>query len=121
MLGGLAIWGMLLGPAGFIEYRIDNHFTGRSVLADFAVVVAPVYLYTLLAAFLLQLHLVAREHGTKVLPAMHCTLVRLPAQLRERAADARSAFRTSAARRPRGVTHTVAIVDRPTTGPHRGA
>jgi glycosyl transferase family 87 len=71
---GAAIWVLLLGPAGFLEYRLDDHFVGTSRMADVFVILAPIYLYVLIAAFALQALLVAASSGSSVTRSVRGTL-----------------------------------------------
>lgn len=100
MAAGLGVWVMLCGPAQVLEYSIDPLTSKHSLVADLAVIVAPFYLFTLIAAFVIQLVLVAHVRGVRVLPAVRATVIGAPRLLGEWGTDARAALVGTLRRRP---------------------
>jgi hypothetical protein len=62
----IAIWVALIGPAGFIEYRLVDHWNSSGLSADVLVILAPVYLYVLAGAFILQLVVIGRVRNIRL-------------------------------------------------------
>jgi len=99
-LATAAIWILLIGPAEVWEYAVDPGVSGTSRLADLYVVLAPAYLWVTVAAFVLQLVVVARARGLRVLPAVQETVRQTPVLLRDWVRDAGMALRTGRRGRP---------------------
>jgi alpha-1,2-mannosyltransferase len=78
VLAGLAVWLALLGPAEVIEYSLDQGLAGRGLGTALLVLIAPMYLYTLIGAFVLQLRLVARARGLAIPTAVRRAVASLP-------------------------------------------
>jgi hypothetical protein len=79
----VAIWVALIGPAGFIEYRLVDHWNRPGLSADALVILAPMYLYVLVGAFFLQLVVIGRVRNlrlTKSLTGMPRTLPNVTAE-----------------------------------------
>jgi hypothetical protein len=97
----IAIWVMLIGPAGFIEYRLVDHWNRPGLSADALVILAPIYLYVLVAAFFLQLVLIGRMRKVRLaesLTGMPRTLPNITAQFAHDAWSALPAVITRTAR-----------------------
>jgi hypothetical protein len=62
-LGTVLAWLALCGPLTTVEYFIWNHIGNRPIITDLGVVVAPIYLYALVAVFALQIHLYRLASG----------------------------------------------------------
>jgi hypothetical protein len=69
-LAGVVGWVLLAGPAEFAEYLFDPGVTTASHAAPLFDLLAPVYLWVTVAGFVLQLLVVTRVRGTRVLPAV---------------------------------------------------
>jgi uncharacterized protein YqcC (DUF446 family) len=92
---------MLIGPAGFIEYRLVDHWNRPGLSADALVILAPIYLYVLVAAFFLQLVLIGRMRKVRLaesLTGMPRTLPNITAQFAHDAWSALPAVITRTAR-----------------------
>lgn len=100
MAAGLGVWLMLCGPAQVIEYSIDPLTSKHSLVADLAVIVAPFYLFTLIAAFVIQLVFVAQMREVRILPEVRKTVIGAPRLLGEWGTDARAALVATRRRRP---------------------
>lgn len=87
-LGTLLIWVLLAGPTELAEYALDPGVGARSRAAALFVLAAPVYLWVGVGAFVLQLMVVARARGLRLLPAAGATLRGAPALALEWLADA---------------------------------
>lgn len=66
----IAVWVALIGPAGFIEYRLVDHWGRPGLSADAFVILAPIYLYVLIGAFFLQLVLIGRTCNVRLTDAL---------------------------------------------------
>ncbi len=73
-LAGALGWVLLAGPAEFAEYLFDPGITTASHAAPLFDLLAPVYMWVTVAGFILQLLVVTRIRGTRVLPAVEQTL-----------------------------------------------
>jgi len=91
-VAAVAIWVALIGPAGFVEYRVVDHWNRPGLSADALVILAPIYLYVLVAAFLLQLVLIARVRKIRVADSLAGMPRTLPSITAEFAHDAWSAL-----------------------------
>lgn len=100
MAAGLGVWVMLCGPAQVLEYSIDPLTSRHSVLADLAVIVAPFYLFTLIAAFAVQLVLVAQVRDVRLRSEVRATIIGAPRLVAEWGTDARAALLATLQRRP---------------------
>jgi arabinofuranan 3-O-arabinosyltransferase len=88
--GVVAIWALLLGPAGAVEYALLNHV--NSSVGAIIVVVAPVYLYAVVAAFAMQVHVLDQQRTTTLRAAVGTLMAASPSLFRTWVADARSAL-----------------------------
>jgi hypothetical protein len=91
-LAALLLWVSLVGPAEVWEYALDPGLLGRSRGDALFVLLAPAYMWVTVAAFVLQLVVVARLRGVRVLPAAGEALRRAPFLIAEWARDAGSAL-----------------------------
>jgi hypothetical protein len=69
-LAAVVGWVLLAGPAEFAEYLFDPGITTASRAAPLFDLLAPVYMWVTVAGFVLQLLVVTRIRGTRVLPAV---------------------------------------------------
>jgi hypothetical protein len=86
------VWVLLAGPAEFAEYVFDTGVTVQSHAAVVFNLLAPVYLWVTVAAFVLQLLVVAHIRGLRVVPAVGATLRGAPGLLGAWLRDAGSAL-----------------------------
>jgi hypothetical protein len=86
------VWVLLAGPAEFAEYVLDTGVTVQSHAAVLFNLLAPVYLWVTVAAFILQLLVVAHIRGLRVVPAVGATLHGAPGLLMAWLRDAGSAL-----------------------------
>jgi hypothetical protein len=97
----IAVWVALIGPAGFIEYRLVDLWNRPGLTADALVILAPIYLYVLVGAFILQLVVIGRVrnvHLTESLTRMPRTLPNATAEFVHDAWSALPGVSTGAAR-----------------------
>ncbi len=76
---GVVIWVLMLGPVEVAETVLGAGISTGSAAAPIYVLLAPLYLWLGVAAFVLQLIVVARVRGLGVLPAAAGTVRRAPA------------------------------------------
>ena len=75
------IWVLLAGPAELAEYVLDTGVTVHGQAAPLFTLLAPVYLWVTVAAFVLQLLVVAHARGLCLLPAVGETVRGAPGLL----------------------------------------
>ncbi len=98
----VAIWVGLIGPAGFIEYRVVDHWNRPGLSADALVILAPIYLYVLIGAFLLQLVVIGRVRKIRLTESLTGMPRTLPNVTAEFVHDAWSAL-------PAAITRTARV------------
>ncbi len=86
------IWVLLAGPAELAEYVLDTGVTVHGQAAPLFTLLAPVYLWVTVAAFVLQLLVVAHARGLCLLPAVGETVRGAPGLLLAWIRDAGSAL-----------------------------
>ena len=67
-VAAVLLWVLLAGPAEFAEYVFDTGVTVQSHAAPLFTLLAPVYLWVTVAAFVFQLLVVAHIRGLRVVP-----------------------------------------------------
>ena len=67
-------WLLLAGPAELAEYVFDTGVTVQSHAAPLFTLLAPVYMWVTVAAFVLQLLVVAHIRGLRLVPAVAATV-----------------------------------------------
>jgi alpha-1,2-mannosyltransferase len=92
-------WVLLAGPAEFAEYLFDPGVTTASGAAPLFDLLAPVYLWVTVAGFVLQLLVVSRIRGTRVLPAVEDTVRGAPGLIAAWFRDAAAALGVGRGRR----------------------
>jgi hypothetical protein len=85
-------WLLLAGPAEVAEYVFDTGVTVHSHAAPLFTLLAPVYMWVTVAAFVFQLLVVAHLRGLRLIPAIGATLRGAPALLLAWLGDAGSAL-----------------------------
>jgi hypothetical protein len=73
-VAALLLWVLLAGPAELAEYVFDTGVTVSSRSAPLFSLLAPVYMWVTIAAFVFQLLVVAHIRGLRLLPAVGATL-----------------------------------------------
>jgi hypothetical protein len=73
-VAAVLLWVLLAGPAEFAEYAFDAGVTVQSHTAPLFTLLAPVYMWVTIGAFVLQLLVVAHIRGLRLLPAVGATL-----------------------------------------------
>jgi hypothetical protein len=77
-VAAVAVWVLLVGPAEFAEYVLDTGIGVHARTAVLFVLAAPVYLWVTVAAFVLQLLVVAHTRGLRLVPAVGATVCGAP-------------------------------------------
>ena len=91
-VAAVLLWVLLAGPAEFAEYVFDTGVTVQSHRAPLFVLLAPVYMWVTVAAFVFQLLVVAHIRGLRLVPAVGATLRGAPGLLLAWFRDAGSAL-----------------------------
>ncbi len=91
-VAAVLVWVLLAGPAEFAEYVFDTGVTVHGRAAALFTLLAPVYLWVTVAAFILQLLVVAQARGLRLLPAVGATVRGAPALVLAWLRDAGSAL-----------------------------
>ena len=98
-LAAVVGWVLLAGPAEFAEYLFDPGITTASHAAPLFDLLAPVYLWVTVAGFVLQLMVVTRVRGTRVMPAVADTVRGAPGLILDWLRDAAAALGAGRRRR----------------------
>jgi hypothetical protein len=80
-VAAVLLWLLLAGPAEFAEYVFDTGVTVQSHTAPLFTLLAPVYMWVTVAAFVFQLLVVAHIRGLRLVPAVGATLRGAPGLL----------------------------------------
>jgi hypothetical protein len=80
-VAAVLLWLLLAGPAELAEYVFDTGVTVQSHAAPLFVLLAPVYMWVTVAAFVFQLLVVADIRGLRLVPAVGATLRGAPGLL----------------------------------------
>jgi hypothetical protein len=92
-VAAVLMWVLLAGPAEFAEYVFDTGVTAQSHAALLFTLLAPVYIWVTVAAFVFQLLVVAHIRGLRLIPAVGATLRGAPGLLLAWLTDALAAVR----------------------------
>jgi hypothetical protein len=92
-VAAVLMWVLLAGPAEFAEYVFDTGVTAQSHAAPLFTLLAPVYIWVTVAAFVFQLLVVAHIRGLRLIPAVGATLRGAPGLLLAWLTDALAAVR----------------------------